>query len=128
MAFLSGKLGKVRINGSTVRVTRWSVTPRADKLDFSNSESAGVGEYLGGIKDLDFTIEFDYYTTDALFVGTVPGALVANIYLYVNDTTGPYWLIPYGIIERMECSSQVRGKVSGSLSGTASGGWTAPAS
>lgn len=70
MAFKSGKNASVRVGAgpTTIKIKKWAVDMKVAKLDVCNAESGGFGEYIGGVKDLDVTIEgdidagSDYYT------------------------------------------------------------------
>lgn len=134
MAFNSGKNGRVTIGGNTLKVTQWRVMPKVEKLDITNSESTGTGEYITGVTDLDFEISFDYNTgnTPAHFSGTssaptgmTPGAFIAAV-LFIGSPSGPSWVIPSGLVTDADVTSSVRGKVSVTVRGSSSGGFTVP--
>lgn len=129
MAFASGKNGRVTIGGSILKVTEWEVSPKVEKLDTTNSESGGTGEYIPGVTDLDFTISFDYNVgnTPAHFSVLAPGLTVAAV-LFIRDSSGPSWTISTGLVTDGEVKSSVRGKVSCRVRGCSSGGYTVPAS
>lgn len=129
MAQVSGKLAKVRfgVGAATLRIKKWTATAKVQKLEITNAESAGFGEYIGGIADLDFTIEGDYYVGDALLGSFTPGGVVATLKLYINDTGGPFWLIPNAYIEIVETPADVRGLVEFKITGCSTGTFTAPA-
>ena len=130
--FLSGKFGRVRIGAgpTTLRVNSWRVVPRVDKLDVTNSESAGIGEYIAGIKDLDVTLQCDYYYGSNVFGTLAPGDTVSTIKLYLNATTtglsGSYWDIPSMLVTDLPNESQVRGKVTLTINGAGMGAFVAP--
>lgn len=128
MAFKSGKNGKVRINSATLAVTNWRVEPRVDKLDTTNSESAGVGEYIGGVFDIDVTLTFDYNYGGAPFGTLLPGTTVSTVVLYIDGTGGASWSMTSMFIERATMESPTRGKVSVTLQGNGMGAIVAPTS
>lgn len=129
MAFISGKTGKVRYGGgaTVLKVKKWSATYKGQKLDVTNSESAGFGEYIGGILDLDFTIEGDY-NLDSPLAFFAPGTVQANnVTMYLNDTTGVKWIITTPYIESFENTTDVRGLVSFKIVGCGSAAFSVPA-
>ncbi len=101
----SAKNAKVRFNSIVFNSKKWTVTPKTDKLDTSNSESAGYGDWISGFVYCEFTVEGDAdavlnpYDT-APSPGLQAGAALTNVKLYLNDTTGPYWSFPAaGVLE-----------------------------
>lgn len=130
--FRSGKLGRAQFNGVNLRITHWEVDPRADELDFANSEAGGFGEWLGGVKDCDWRVDFDYYVTNPsapIFTAVNPGELVTNLILYIGDPADAVnWTFPVAFVGSGHCESTVRGKVSGSLRGRSTGTFTKPTS
>src|SRR5688572_29255284 len=129
MAFKSGKNGRATVNGSTVKITRWAVDPKGEKLDFTNSESGGFGEYLGGVKDCDWEFDFYYDTGSTPFTLAQPGETVANVIFFIGDVADNIrWIFPVAYVETGHCESRVRGKVEGTLRGCASGTFTKPTS
>ena len=138
MAFASGRLGKVRVGATVVAVTKWSVDYVVnDKLEVTNTEGNGFGEYLGtnsagassGVRDLNFNLTLNYD------IGTNPVALLtpgktvaATVTLYLNDTTGPSWSIPTAIIQSNGNAIEVRGLVTLDVKGYSTGTFTAPTS
>lgn len=129
MAFISGKTGKLRYGaafGSTLKIKKWSATYKGQKLDVTNAESAGFGEYIGGIVDLDFTVEGDY-NLDSPLTFFAPGTVQANgVKLFLNDTAGVFWQITTPYIESFENTTDVRGLVSFKIVGCGSATFTPP--
>lgn len=116
MSFTSGKNAKVRygVGATTLKCKKWTVTPKAAKLDVTNSESAGYGEYVVGIHDVDIELEFDYDVGGAPYASGIfrAGTSISNLKLYQNDTTGPFWDITTAIVEEAPNTAEVRGLVS----------------
>lgn len=124
--FRAGKGGRLSVNGSTLRVTQWSVDLNAESIDFANSVGRGYGVWLPGIRDLEFEIFFDYFLTDAPFLTFSIGGYVSNVNLSIEGVGPTAWSIPVGLITASSCSSSVRGKISGIVRGKATGGFIPP--
>ena len=121
MAALSGKNGKVRLNGGTLKVTEWSATPKTQKLDQTNSESGGYGEYLGGILDCDpITIRGNFEVGTTPLTTYPPGAAIANTVLYINDTSGPNIACTL-FVESFRYTAPTRGLVTIEITGNSTG-------
>lgn len=127
MSYLSGKLGKVRVNGATLAVTKWRVIPKCQLVDVTSSESNGFGEYVAGVKDGDVELSLFYDYGGIPYATISPGSTLTNLKLYLNDTTGAYWQ-GNALVEEAPNQSEVRGGVTIELRGKFSGGLTAPAS
>lgn len=130
MAFQSGKLAKIRIGAvpTTFKSKKWTATYKVQKLETTNSESAGAGEYIGGIADLDVTIEGDYDVGGDPITTLLPGTSISTVKLFLNDTTGVFWLIPTMYVESFETGAEVRGLVSIKITGCGTGAVTKPVS
>ena len=128
MAFQSGKNGRATINTIPVKITEWRCTEKIDNLDFSHSESAGFGVHLGGIREVEFEISFDYDVGTQPFQYITPDTPVSAVVLFIGSSAGPFWSIPTALAYEGENTSTVRGKVSGRLRGVSSGTYTKPAS
>jgi hypothetical protein len=104
--FYSSKNGKVRVGtagssspSTTVTVKRWDVTPRNSPANTTNSESAGYEESYPTISGLDVSIELDDDGTGNIFDLGIKAGQYISVKLYLNGTSGPFWLIPYLYIE-----------------------------
>lgn len=110
--YVSAKNAKVRVNNLVFYAKKWTATPKSQKLETTDFETAGFGTYLGGIVDLDVEIEAVYDVGSApLATAFVPGGNAINVKLYLNDTTGPFFNIPLLFIEESAVSAEVRGLV-----------------
>lgn len=125
--FRSGKNGRATINGTTVKIKRWQVNPKGEKLDVTNSESSGNGEYIGGVLDVDWEFDFDYYLGSTPFTLATPGSIVTNVIFYIGDVAdATTWTFPSAFVENGSNTSEVRGKVSGTIRGCSTGTFTKP--
>lgn len=116
--FLSGKNGRAAINGSVVKIKRWKVDPKAEKIDITNSISGGYGEPIGGIVECDWEFDFDYYVTSAPFNLAPPGTYISNVVFNIGDPgLSTFWQFPVALVESGSCESRVRGKVEGTIRG-----------
>jgi hypothetical protein len=130
MAFQSGKGGQVRVGASptVVKCKKWEVEDVVQKLEVTNAESGGKGEYIGGIEDGNVTLELDYdlgASTPMLTTWT-PGAVIATVKLYIGTTAGAFWLFTSFYVESFTVTSEVRGVVTCAVKGSATGGLTQP--
>lgn len=124
MAFYHGKDGKVRIGGSTLKVTRWFGDFKAQKHDITNSESGGFGEYMGGIVDCDpITIEGFWEVGTAPMTLLVPGAVTASVVLYTGGLSGPNFAGSV-FVESQRRGNETRGVTPFTINGCASGAFT----
>lgn len=120
----SAKNAKVRFGATTLTAKKWTVTPKADKLDVTNFEGTGFYECIGGIKTADVTIEFDLdgaannYDIASIQPGNNNTSVVK---LYLNDTAGPYWQFSNFFIETMPNAADVKTAQTGTLTGCGSG-------
>lgn len=83
---ISGKQGKLVLNGRTIRLTSWSMPTRVDKVEITNSESPATtlnngvslvsGEYIPGVFDAEITFE--------------------GIYTVLENATGPEYTETFG--------------------------------
>jgi len=90
---LTGKLGKVTVDGSLVaRITQWEVRPAlANTNEWGDSDSAGYTNRSPGRKDCTFTTEGKFDTTNEVYDLFQPGDS-AQVTLWINATL--YWDFP----------------------------------
>ncbi len=126
MAFapLSAKSAKVRIGAgpTTITAKKWTVAMKVDELDTSNFEGNGYTDRIAGLKDATITIEFDIDTDaagtnpwDAAGYNFTPGTVLATVKLYLNDTTGPFWLFTSAIILDFNNPTDVKEALKGTV-------------
>ena len=125
MAALSGKNGKVRINGATLKVTEWAAHVKTQKLDQTNSESGGYGEYLGGVADADVTLRGNFEVATTPLTAYPPGAALANTVLYLDGTSGPQFDCTL-FVETFRYTTPTRGLVTIEITGNSTGVFTFP--
>ena len=118
----SAKNAKVRFGNTVVAVKSWEITEETEELDVTNSESAGCHEVQPGISKLTVNIQMDENLGGNLFdEGVTSGTFVADVKLYLLDTAGPYWSIPNFYVRSNQMRAEVRGLLSRTISGVASG-------
>ena len=124
----SARNAAVRFGAITVTAKRWQVTSRAEKLDTSNFEGGGYTENIAGLRSIDVTIEFNDSAIYAYFAtGLITaGALFANVKLYLNSTSGPFWDLPYLFIESVQQSADVHQAMELTLTGSNHGPFAYP--
>jgi hypothetical protein len=141
MAFnpFSAKQARITSNtGKTVTAKKWTVNFTGDKLDTSNFESGGFYTYISGLIKLDITIELDW---DAQAAGAgggnpfdaggpilVPGTTVPALKLYLNKGQGadPFWNVASFVVESANSVADVKGVVTLTITGSATGTFVAP--
>jgi hypothetical protein len=128
MAFIaySAKNAKVRIGATVVVAKQWDVEPQVDELDVTNFEGGGYHEVIGGIKKLTVNIQLDDNGLENIYDVIKPGDDAALVKLYLNDTAGPFWYIPYLFISRMPQRADVKAAMSDTIQGTGNGSWSYP--
>lgn len=127
--YLSAKNAKVRLAGFVVRSTKWSAEIITQKLDVTNFDSTGFGEYVqgGGISDANVEIEFPLEVTNmGMFATVLPGAFLPSCFLYPNDTTSTPLTFALLAIESVTVSAEVRGVVQVAIKAYSSGSITLP--
>lgn len=130
--FYSCKRGRVRFNGTLYPANMWTPTESPDELDTSSAESGGVTDAINGMFTLRFQIELvidgAVNPWDAGFMVPTPsnGPFPTNLYLFLNDTTGPFWFLPYYLIGEVSAPSDVKSFGKGTIKVRNKGGFTRP--
>jgi hypothetical protein len=129
MAFRSGKSGSLLLDiaGILVPIKRWSVEPVNQLQDVTNGASSSsdgtasgattgqyAGEFIAGVSDLSFTVDFDHNVgVDPFADWAIEGANLSEVYLALDENgTHPRWFITTAIVEEVTHSLEVRGLVS----------------
>ncbi len=128
MSKKAGKSSSVSVNGTLLGGVSATVTPRVQKLDDTDWNSGGVGEYLKGVVDCDVQCDYLYN------VGTAPVTLLKLLDQTVDTVpnvvitlaSGAFWSFPTFFVETAPTSTQVRDLVKGSFTGCSSGTFTPP--
>lgn len=128
MAYIaySAKNAKVRIGATVVVAKQWDVEPQVDELDVTNFESGGFHEVIGGIKKITVNIQLDDNGLENIYDVIQAGSTATNVKLYLNDTAGPFWNIPYLFINRMPQRADVKAAMSDTIQGTGTATWSYP--
>jgi hypothetical protein len=99
MAFTprSGKNAQVRWGANVHTAKKWTVTFTTADSDTTNFEGGGYGDVESNTISCDITIEFDFDATNNPWdapLSLQAGNTLINLKLYLNLTTGPFWLFP----------------------------------
>lgn len=133
----SAKNAKVRIDTFAFTSKKWTVTPKADKIDTTHFESGGYAASISGIVSIEFSIEADYDAANNPYdlpVGLQPGIDETGsepspthlVKLYLNDLTGPYWQITAANVWEAPMTADVKGALGISLKGEGTGTFIFP--
>lgn len=131
---LSAKNAKVRItvNSTTSFVftaKRWTVSPRVDPLDITNFEGEGFADWLGGIKECEFTIEADYDSLNDPFQDPpdlVAGSIIGPVLLYTDDIPSDHWNFPNVLVVETPMTAAVRELIGITITCKAKGAFMEP--
>jgi hypothetical protein len=126
---LSAKNAVVRFNTYILTAKLWTVTPKCDKLDVTNFEGAGFGQYITGILDADVSIDGDWDSANDPFSNPpaiVVGQIMSGVKLYTNGLASAFWSFPLLVITETPQKADVRGSISITITGSASGSFVYP--
>src|SRR3989304_8295066 len=90
MAFLSGKSGKVVVNGTTLNVRSWAADVACDLQETSHSGASGYKTYVAGLLGLTGTVEMDWDTAANPTTNPPnlnPGETLTNLDLYLDGSS-----------------------------------------
>jgi hypothetical protein len=131
---LSAKNAKVRIAATVFTGAEWTVTPIAIDFDVSNFESGvgGIGytDVETGLLDCAFEVSGLWDGNNNPFdapLSLVPGTTQTNsLYLYINDTTGPFYKFITWKVLTAPTGARVREGVSFKFTGRNKGQFLTP--
>jgi len=119
MAFLAGKNGRVKINGTPMRVRSWSIDPSKNVVNVGSTEGLGWTEKILGMSDLKGTLEavydplkdpfktpFNVFQDDSIAIVLLPKILATGD---PDDLTG--WRIPLAVVTGVSMKLDVNGEV-----------------
>ncbi len=92
---LSAKNAKARIGSGVWATKKWEVRPQITDLDSTCSEDGGHYNGEMGIDKAEVSIEFDFDGNANCYdapLNLIPGTKLANVKLFLNDLSGPFWL------------------------------------
>lgn len=126
---IAGYEGRVEINGTVVKLEKWSVTPQAQDIKTTNFESGGFDEGITGIRSAD--IEFSGFWDAASNPHSNPpgfqaGDILTNVYLYVRVTGNRRFTFPKMRVISVPVQNSVEGRVELSVRGKSDGPFTYP--
>ena len=124
---LSAKNAKVRINGATFTAKKWTVTPKADKIDNTNFEGGGFGSNNPGIVEADIEIDADFDgNANPYDVPIQASTQLTSVHLFINDITGPFWSFPLLNVYEVPNDAPVRENVHVNIKGSSTGQFIYP--
>ena len=100
----SAKNAKVRMNGSTLYHAGWNVSVEGDVIDTSHSEAAGARSQIIGFTGLSGNVKGLLDASANIHdsgLNVVVGAVITNLYLYMNGTTSPSWAMTSATITKV---------------------------
>ncbi len=102
MTFHSGLTGTATINGTEVPLKDWTADPgiRVAETDNSKSASFMLREASGGKTcAFSFLIDFDFDANPfAAPLNLVIGTKIVQVKLFLNGTSGLFWLFPSAVV------------------------------
>lgn len=129
MTFLAGNTGTATFNGVEVPVTGWNVNPSVDVVRFANSKTSGFRKKQTTYKDATFSVDMDYDFDSSPFAvspGLTLGAVLTNVKLFLNGTSGKFWNFPSAICVSTPQRLDNEGKITTSANFEADGTFSPP--
>lgn len=121
---LSAKLAKARVNGVVLFQTDWDINPESAMLDTSNPEEGGFENQIPGLSKCEVNISGWYNGLANMYdspLNLKDGFFIQNVFLYVNDLTGPFWNMPWVLVKGAPMKQNVKDLIKYTFSGKASG-------
>lgn len=133
---IAGTEGRVTVNGTTINLRKWSVTPQVDDITTTNFESTGGDgkTYEEGIVDNNIRkceISFEGFWDSAQNPHNNPpnlkaGTRVTNVHLYVKKTGNKRFEFTAMRILSVPVQVEVEGKVELVVNGKSDGEFSYP--
>jgi len=130
---ISAKNAKIRINTSTttdvLEAAEWSVAEESSEIDDTNFEAGGFGTLTMGVNQATVNVKAFWNPTTNQHNSPLllnPGATLADVKLYLNDTTGKSWTFPLLKITNIQENSVVREGIRLEFTAKSSGTYTRP--
>lgn len=125
--FITGKDGKVTVEGTEIPITKWDAEGKAELIDRTNSKSAGHMQYGVGLKSCSGSCEAHWDGGNNMMdaPGIIEGANVA-LRCYLAGTSGPYLDVPEALVESVKPTLAINGGVDFTFSWKANGTFTWP--
>ena len=130
MAYFTGKSGRLEVAGSAVNVTSWSADTTIDTSETTHSGSGGHKTFVFGTDGCTGTVELNWDAAANPQEGVYllkRGQTISNFHLYL-EAGGGFLDIDEAIITGVSYATPVDGNVAISVSFTATGNFTEPAS
>lgn len=126
MAFapLSAKNAKVRVAGSILYAASWDVEPESTLIPSTTFEDDGYEVDIFGLSKCMVRIEGLWNAAANIHDAPLAlrdGVVLLDVRLYVNDTDGPYWALPFVNVQGVPVSARVEGGVQYRFAGKAKG-------
>lgn len=127
----SGKNSRISIGtaNTILKFARWTTNWRGDDLDTVNFSSAGKGEGLLGIDQVEISMGGDWDAARNSFddpPGIYPRDDLKTVKLFENVIDNVGWSFPYMRVRSANNGTEVRGKVTFEASGMSQGTFTVP--
>jgi len=125
--FITGKNGKVTVEGTDIPISEWSAEGKADLVDRTNSQSNGKKKYGVGLEECSGTVKL-HWDGDANPMdtpGIYQGADVA-LHCYISGSSGPYLNVASALIESVKPSVNISGGVDLEFTWKSNGDFTWP--
>jgi hypothetical protein len=110
--YYHGKTSYFSVGGTTIHSGGWTVEPTGEEQRTDNTADAGYSNRITSTKDIKAVIEMNWDASanpldgpPALTIGTV----LTTVKLYLQGTSGPYWLLPSAIVLSTPMESKVGG-------------------
>lgn len=126
---VSGKKGKITLNGTTVKLKKWSVNPQSQDHDSTNFESEGFGEGLGGIREADVNFEGDWDSAQNPHddpPNIMDGEVITDVRLYIDRDNSLFFDFDEIRIISVPVNQEVRGVCQISVSAKTNGEFSYP--
>jgi hypothetical protein len=125
----SAKNAKIRLSNVVHYAYEWSVTPKADEIDATNFEGSGFYEWIPGIVSATYNAKALYDCQGSPYdspSSLTAGATLTTTKLYINDTTGAFWLFPTSRVLDAPTMANVKEGVKFDFNAKGSGTFTYP--
>ncbi len=138
MSAISGWTGRVNVSGTAMPVTRWTVNNRADAIDVTTMEHAGLYGGASGVEEYDISFDCIYDTTLNPFLAvpnlnpgvsggstaTAPVFLTVGLVLDRANSATRSFSFPRVLLTDVQMDNEVRGVVRYSCQGKSTLGVT----
>ena len=111
---ISAKNAVVRVNGSTLYASEWTVNSQSVLDDATNFEGGGFEQSVACTTHAEVDINGWYDSSANMFdppLELQDGATVDNLTLYINEVGSAHWLFPVALVESAQVIARVKEKI-----------------